>query len=49
MTVDPKSDAAYLRIRDREVDKTIELNDEIKVDYDKDGNVVGLEILRTPR
>lgn len=48
LTVDPKTDAAYLRIRDRDVDKTVELNNEVNVDYDKDGNVVGIEILRSP-
>ncbi len=47
LSVDPKTDAAYLRLRDRDIEQTIEINSEIKVDYDKDGNVVGIEILRS--
>ena len=48
MTVDPKADAAYLRVRDRDVDKTVEVNSELNIDYDSDGKVVGIEILRGP-
>jgi len=46
LSVDAKTDAAYLRIRDRDIDKTVEITSELNVDYDKDGNVVGIEILR---
>jgi uncharacterized protein YuzE len=50
LTVCPDTDAAYLNIRDnRDIEKTVEITGELNVDYDKDGNVVGVEILRSPK
>ncbi len=46
---DKDADAAYIylegSINDREVDKTIELNDNIILDFDKKGKLLGIEIL----
>jgi len=46
---DKESDAAYIyldeTIAEGEVDKTIELNDNIIVDFNKMGKLIGIEIL----
>ena len=46
---DKESDAAYIyledSIEDGEAEKTIELNDNIIVDFDKNGKLLGIEIL----
>ena len=42
---DPEADAAYFEISLAEVEQTKELEPGIIVDYDKDGHVVGIEVL----
>lgn len=46
---DKDADAAYIyledSIEDGEVKKTIELNDNIILDFDKNGKLIGIEIL----
>jgi uncharacterized protein YuzE len=42
---DREADALYIRIRDTARDRTVELDDYRIVDFDADGNVVGLEVL----
>lgn len=42
---DPVADAAYFEISDNEVEQTKEIESGITVDYDKDGHVVGIEVL----
>jgi len=46
---DKEADAAYIYLEDsiaeREAKKTIELNDNVIVDFDKDGKLLGIEIL----
>ncbi len=46
---DKEADAAYIYLEDSiakgEVEKTIELNDNIIVDFDKNGKLLGIEIL----
>ena len=46
---DKKADAAYIYLEDSiaegEAQKTIELNDNIIVDFDKNGKLLGIEIL----
>jgi uncharacterized protein YuzE len=50
LTVDDSTDAAYLLIRyGTDVDRTIKANKEVNLDLDKDGNVVGVEILRSDK
>jgi len=46
---DKEADAAYIYLEDSiakgEAEKTIELNDNIVVDFDKNGKLLGIEIL----
>jgi len=46
---DKEADAAYIYLEDAiakgEAEKTIELNDNIIVDFDKNGKLLGIEIL----
>ncbi len=46
---DKDVDAAYIYvnypIKDGEAEKTIELNDSISIDFDKNGKLIGIEIL----
>ncbi len=42
---DPVADAAYFEISLAVVEKTREIEPGIIVDYDKDGHVVGVEVL----
>jgi uncharacterized protein YuzE len=51
MTVelDTKADAAYARAADRPVASTKELDPQRVVDYDSDGQIVGIEFLAVSR
>ncbi len=42
---DPVADAAYFEISSADVETTKEIEPGIIVDYDKDGHVVGVEVL----
>ena len=42
---DPTADAAYFEISPAEVETTKEIEPGIIVDYDKDGHVIGIEVL----
>jgi len=42
---DPVADAAYFEISSADVEETKEIEPGIIVDYDKDGHVVGVEVL----
>lgn len=44
--VDLESDALYFRICEASIDSSDEVDDGIVVDYDSEGKVVGIEILR---
>ena len=44
--VDLESDALYFRIGEASIDSSDEVDDGIVVDYDSEGKVVGIEILR---
>lgn len=44
-TYDPHSDAAYAQVSDKPIKRTEELAEEIMIDYDADGKVVGVELL----
>ena len=50
---DKEVDAAYIyledSIKDGEADKTIELNDNIILDFDKNGKLLGVEILNASK
>jgi len=42
---DPTADAAYFEISPAEIEKTKEIEPGIIVDYDKEGHVIGIEVL----
>ena len=42
---DPQADAAYLEISDAEIETTKQLKPGIIVDYDAQGQIVGIEVL----
>jgi len=42
---DPSADALYIGIREDKVANSDEISDGIIVDYNKDGDVIGIEIL----
>lgn len=50
---DKEVDAAYIYleypIREGEVKKTIELNDNIVMDFDSDGKLIGVEVLNASK
>lgn len=43
--VDHAADAVYLNLTDRPIEDSAEVADGIVVDYDKEGRIVGIEIL----
>lgn len=49
ITYDKEADAAYVYLKypmeDGEAKKTVEISDNIIFDYDKDGKLIGVEIL----
>ncbi len=42
---DPLADAAYFAITDAEIERTVQLEPGIVIDYDLNGHVVGIEVL----
>ncbi|HWV87361.1 MAG TPA: DUF2283 domain-containing protein [Capillimicrobium sp.] len=42
---DPEADALYVRLRDGERDRAIEIDDALYVDVDAEGRALGIEIL----
>jgi uncharacterized protein YuzE len=49
LRIDQQSDAVYLDLTDQEIDSSEEVSDGIILDYDKDGHLVGIEILDTSK
>lgn len=45
LRVDQQSDAVYLDLTGQEIDSSEEVSDGIILDYDRDGHLVGIEIL----
>lgn len=45
ITYDAEADAMYIKFRETEVDHTQEINENTIIDFDKDGQVIGVEIL----
>ncbi|QDA31425.1 DUF2283 domain-containing protein [Thermococcus indicus] len=43
---DPSGDILYIEISPGEATETVELDHDLLVDYDKNGNIVGIEIWR---
>ncbi len=51
---DREADAAYIRLKPSsmewgEVKKTVELNNDIRVDFDARGKMIGIEVLRASK
>ena len=42
---DKEVDALYIRIQDKEVERTREIEEGVNLDFDSDGKVIGLEII----
>ncbi len=42
---DPEADAMYIQFRDAKVDHTQELDENTIIDFDKEGQVIGVEVL----
>ena len=53
ITYDKEGDVAYVYIKDNikdgECAKTVELNEDISIDYSKDGRLLGVEILNAKK
>jgi uncharacterized protein YuzE len=45
ITFDKKADAMYIYLQSKKVLKTKQVTDDTIVDMDKDGNVIGIELL----
>jgi uncharacterized protein YuzE len=41
---DPKSDILYILIKEGEVSDTDEIDEDVWIEYDKDGNIIGIEL-----
>lgn len=46
VTYDPEADAVYIALRQASVARSSDAEEGIVFDYDKDGGVVGIEVLR---
>ncbi len=42
---DPQADAVYLELTDAEIEESREIQSGIIVDYDSEGQIVGIEVL----
>ena len=42
---DRSADASYIRLSEREIDKTVAVSDYCNVDLDREGKVIGIELL----
>jgi uncharacterized protein YuzE len=42
---DKEVDALYIRLQERHVNRTVEIEDGINIDLDKNGKLIGIEIL----
>jgi len=43
---DPRGDILYIEVSPSKVAETVEIDEDILVDYDESGNIVGIEIWR---
>jgi uncharacterized protein YuzE len=49
ITYDTKADALYIRLRDGEFGRNVEIEEGIVLDLDKEGGLLGLEILNASK
>lgn len=45
MKYDPLADALYIRVRDGDIVDSIEVRENLVVDFDKNGEVIGIEVI----
>jgi len=45
----PEGDALYIRFKETDTDDTDEISENLIVDYDKNGNIIRLEILKAAK
>jgi len=45
ITFDKKADAMYIYLKKKKVFKTRQITDDTIVDFDKNGNIIGIELL----
>lgn len=46
---DPKADALYIKLSDEPIQRSDELGKEVIIDYDEEGELAGIELLRASR
>lgn len=46
---DKEVDALYIRIQEKEAARTEEISEGVNVDFDSDGRLIGLEVLRATK
>ena len=46
---DEKAEATYIRFNKGEVAESAEIDDDVIADYDRDGKVLGVEVLNLPK
>lgn len=46
ITYDTQADAVYVKMSEAPIDETVQLNDNLVVDYDGNKEIVGVEILQ---
>ena len=49
ITIDKEAKAIYFKMLDQDVLRTIRINDSVSIDYGKDDDIVGIEIIRIRR
>ena len=42
---DNEIDAVYIRLQEKYVDRTVEIEEGLNIDFDKSGKMIGLEVL----
>lgn len=45
LAVDNSVQAAYLKLTDKKIERTVEMNPGLLIDFDEDGEIVGIEYL----
>ena len=46
ITIDKEARAIYFKLSDEDAARTVRLNDSVSIDYDKNGEAAGVEIIR---
>ncbi len=49
ISIDHEAGAIYIQVTDQEIEKTLEIDDNVFVDVDAGGKLVGIELIRVAR